>query len=409
MCRRSDRRGRVLQNSGDDDGRPADNWRVPSPLLPEPNTPRTAPRGNTEPAIRWLLESTWDEAVAARQNVNAWYADFPDPGGMFAMRLTSENNHRYYQSLDELYVHHLLLRGAGDVRYEEDGAGPDFRIYDSGRLIAAVEVFTLFEAQDWVAQGEPHGRLADELNKRVPPTAGWFVMFDIERADRQPSPKRFAEWVRAEIGALPAPEEWPQPADGSLPDLPIRLYAEAGVQIVAEFVPMRSNAKTRNDPDGQIVGTGPIIGGAVQTSQRLRDRLRHKAGGRYDIGDVPFLIVGGISMPFCADHDVLGALYGTEAVVAGTGGQLVRRNDGFFGADNVRPQGRQTRVSAVSIIRNMLPWRPEDADVATLLNPFAQRPWLTEVVPCTRIFGPVRKVDAGWQFGWTAASTSAHS
>ena len=50
-----------------------------------------------------------------------------------ARRLRSEWTPEHLGALDELFVHQLLVQRWTDVRYEESGEGPDFRIYDSGR------------------------------------------------------------------------------------------------------------------------------------------------------------------------------------------------------------------------------------------------------------------------------------
>jgi hypothetical protein len=64
--------------------------------------------------------------------VNSWYQDFPDPDGLLAAKLTSSNNEIYCGALDELYIHHALRQVEADVRYEEGGQGPDFRVYHGG-------------------------------------------------------------------------------------------------------------------------------------------------------------------------------------------------------------------------------------------------------------------------------------
>jgi hypothetical protein len=45
-----------------------------------------------------------------------------------------------------------------------------------------------------VAEEKRHWRLADALNARVRPTQGLFVDFEIEQADQEPVPRRFAEF-----------------------------------------------------------------------------------------------------------------------------------------------------------------------------------------------------------------------
>lgn len=184
------------------------------PLFPEPTELRTSPLGWIEPAVYWFMELTRPEAIASRASVNEWYDDFQDPTGTFAARLRSEVDTDHHQALDELYVHHLLRQRFDDVRYEEGGVGPDYRVYEGGACIAGVEVLSLFQRQDWSAEEKRHWRLADALNARVRPTQGYFVDFEIEQADHEPAPRRFAEFIKRRLAELPPHDQlqlrlWP--------------------------------------------------------------------------------------------------------------------------------------------------------------------------------------------------------
>jgi hypothetical protein len=285
------------------------------------------------------------------------------------------------------------------VRYEEGGAGPDFRVYEDGRCVAAVEVLSLFERADWEQERRRHGRLADELNRRVRPTAGYFVHLEIEQCDRDPAPRRFADFVCKCIAELPDPQAITLPERPRMADLPSAAYFQDGCRISIRFIPMREGATARNDPDARIVGTGPMLGGIVNCGSRLRDRLVSKAGGRYEVAGCPFMIAACIHDFLCADDEVLAALYGGEAVAVDTG-QLVRRRNGFFGMDAARRTGRNTRVSAVGVVSGLKTWVPEEADIAVLENPHAVVPWPRDVLPARRWYGPVHRGVASTRFGW---------
>ena len=159
-------------------------------VFPEPSVSREGALGWVEPSVHWFTEITRDIAVASRANVNHWYANFPDPDGAFSARLQSETDSEHLQAVDELLVHHLLSQRWGDVRYEEQGSGPDFRIYDSGGCyVGGIEVASLFEREDWSAEQRRYGRLADAVNDRIKPTAGYFLRLEIE-GDRDPTSRK---------------------------------------------------------------------------------------------------------------------------------------------------------------------------------------------------------------------------
>ena len=370
------------------------------PAFAEPARPRTRALGFIEPAVHWFTQSTRPEAAASREVVCRWYAEFPDTDHRFRARLRSEVDVDHYQALDELYVHHLLRREFDDVRYEEGGIGPDFRIYGNGVCIGAVEVLSLFQQQEWTREEQRHARLADAVNDRLRPTAGYFVDFQIEQADREPPPRKFVDFLVQQLHRLPRPDELDVSQVTRRADLPGAVFNRDGVVISVTFLPITGGPPGEDESDFRIVATGALIGGMVSTQQRLRDRVGAKAGDRYDIADVPFLIVAGVHDTFCDDDDVIGALYGTDAVVVATG-EPTRQNDGVFGADAQRPEGRHRRVSAVAVVNELRVWEPDAADVAVLHNPYAARRWQDRMLPARRRFGPIDNLGDRVRWGWT--------
>ena len=375
-----------------------------SPLFSEPAVSRTTPLGYIEPAVHWFTDTTRPEAEASREAVNRWYEDFPDPDGKFANRLRSENDIDHYQALDELYVHHLLRRLHDDVRYEVGDVGPDFRTYAGGVCAAGVEVLSLFQREDWTTKEKQHQRLADELNRRIPPTDGYFVDFEIEQAHREPPPRRFADFVRTALRGLPAHDNINLPERVTRADLPQAVYDRDGVRIRITFIPMRTDAPAKSDPDARIVGMGPMIGGMVNAAERLKERIVAKAGGRYDIADVPFAIAVGIHDTMCTEEQIIEALYGGESVAFDPDGveeaRLVRRNDGVFGADKERPEGRHRRVSGVVVLSSLRVWETPAADIAVYDNPYAARSVPEDLFKATRRFGPTERSPEGIRFDW---------
>jgi hypothetical protein len=252
-------------------------------LFREPTAPRVGPLGYVEPPVRWFSTSTRPQAVASQAAVNAWYADFPDTSKRkLAANLRSSNPVTHYGALDELYVHHLLRQRYDDVRYEVDGKGPDFRVYEDECCIAAVEVLSLFEPPAWSDPMAQHGRIADRLNKDVKPTAGYFVRFEIIRAAGNPSTNKLTDFIRAELAKLPPPEEL-QPHH--LMTCRRSTYREGpGTRIEVTFIPMRPDAPSRTDPDARLASPGLVIGGTVEAAHRLKTRLRTGFRMRSSVG-----------------------------------------------------------------------------------------------------------------------------
>ena len=381
------------------------NPRVPAvadPVFAEPSAPRTGPLAWIEPLVHWFTESTHEVAIAGRANVNRWYEAFPDPEGKLARRLRSEMDSEHLGALDELFVHQLLAQRWTDVRYEENGEGPDFRIYDSGRYLAGMEVVSLFEREDWDAQQRRWRRVADELNEQIRPTAGYMLGLEFDHdTNAAPTTRNFVAFLLRQLAELPDPEEF---RDLDHTHWPLAEYREPPVRIRVRFIPMLGDPSSRFDPEIRIVAMGPSMGGEVNTAKRIRQRVNDKAGGRYQIDTAPFLVAVALHDLFQNDHEIETSMYGTQAVqMSGTvqvAAQIVRYNNGVFGADGQSPEGKNRRLSAVAFLQRLLPSQPQSAEVSVLVNPFASHIWPPEVLPATRWFGEVGSTDTELTYAW---------
>jgi hypothetical protein len=361
-----------------------------SSLFPEPDVTRDGPLGWVEPPVNFLLESTRPIAVAGRVNVNAWYSRFPDREGRFGARLKSCKGTDHEVALDELLLHERLAQKA-KVSYEENGTGPDFRLYSGGRHVGAVEVMSLFMEQGWSEVQARHGRIADELNRRLA-LDRWFIYFDVVQLDRDPSAKALTEWA-SEIM-----EELPDPSKSGIREHH-RTYTAQGVRLSFTF------AACKPDPDrprGRIVGPGPVIGGLVKSGDRLRTALQKKAGNRYDLRDSPFAICVGLHDPFCSLDQIEAALYGNVQYEVATMSRS-RAQNGFFGRRPGEPEGRNTRISCVFVISNWHPWEPEKARIIRLDNPFAARRFPEELLAVDAQVARVDHGDGRFSFEWLPA------
>jgi hypothetical protein len=163
----------------------------------EPLDPREGPFNRL---ADWYRTSSSPEARAARSDINAWYAAFPDRIGMLLGNLRGDSDIGIQQATDELYVHHLLSE-TYDARYEEDASSPDFRLYRASEYIAGIEVFTLFLDKDIASKESRNAALVDEINRRVRPVQ-WYVSIDVIDWKRQP---RVTNVVSIQVLADPRP------------------------------------------------------------------------------------------------------------------------------------------------------------------------------------------------------------
>ncbi len=354
-------------------------------LFPTPTSERLGPLGNTEPPVHWYTESTRPEADTSRALINAWYSEVIDPEGRLAARLRSENTVDHYQAIDELLAHRLLRARSRDIRYEEDGRGPDFRVYRDGALEAAIEVVSLFDSDAWTAGQRHADRLIDELNRRLGPAREWFIGIEGDQDEFPQTPvpaRRCAEFLRAVLESLSV-DDRVQAIAGSYP---IRTFTFDGGSIRFMFMPRSTGLDEADVPDDRVIGFGPSRGGMVDVGVRLRKRVAKK---RYDLPpSTPYLVFAVIHDTLGDDWDVMNALYGSSAIDVATGRSL-RLADGTFGLERRGGEltPRNSRISAVSAVTRFLPWDIAQLDVAIYENPYAASPW-GAVLPCTRRFAP---------------------
>jgi hypothetical protein len=349
-------------------------------VFPEPSVPRDGPQGWAEPNVNFYLESTWPEALIAREWINNAYRRFPDPAGEFAGRLRSTDNVQHASALDELFVHDRLVRH-GRVVHEEGGVGPDFRIYRDDDYLGAVEVCSLFDNKEWEAERRRHARIVDELNQHVP-LDEWFVHFEVIRLNRAPRIRRLVAWLRARIAELPTGQ-----AAAADPLTPWAYYGVDGIELRFRFLHRRSDSPP--NPADRIVGIGQAIFGFVDSYLRLRSALEKKVQKRYDTRGKPFAIFVGAWDSACSVDQFEDALLGNQQILVDSG-EFRRASNGFFGRNRERPVGKHQDLSCVFALRGWRPWQPDNPLLLRFDNPFATEPFPDELLPADYRLGVVQ-------------------
>jgi hypothetical protein len=375
-----------------------------STLFPEPSVSFTRPLANLEPHVVWLQRSTRPDAVAARARVNAWYREFSDPQGKLAAKLVSTDNKVLHGALDELYVHHALRKVEPDVRYEEGGQGPDLRVYRAGHQILAVEVLSLFLRADWASEERRHGELTDRLNKRFRPQ-GYFLDVEVlqQEQGRNLPLKELTEAAGSFLQDLQPPPVTTG-ASSSGERLHETHFIRDGIHVRFEARPMKPNAASLTNPNARIVGTGALIGGLVDSDERLKDRLNAKRKKRYSLDPtVPFILVVGNHDLFCDDLELLLAVYGRDwEAMVGKRPPLWHQQpqfSGFFGiGQGERPY--HTRFAAVAVVGGSMPWYdPTGTQWLVFDNPHGRVRLPDGLLPANHRFQALS--GSGW--GWTPA------
>lgn len=136
---------------------------------------------------------------------------------------------------------------------------------------------------------------------------------------------------------------------------------------------MKPNAPSRINPDARLASSDAPVGGIVLTAQRLKERVKEKAGGRYEIAGIPYAVVAGIH-DWPDEEEILTAFYGPTCPEG-------RDNSGLFGTDAERPDGRYRRLSAVFAMTGLPLWDTAMHDLTLLRNPHAQLEWPLSAIP----------------------------
>lgn len=350
------------------------------PVFPEPEVPRVEALGVGEPAVNFLVQSTWKVAIEARSVINGWARHFP-ARSQIEQRLKASNDIDHYGAIDELFIHSLLANMNSDIRYEEFGRGPDFRLYGNDSLVAAVEVASLFMKEEWQREWRNYGYVADALNERLAPR-GLYLQVEPQVLSTYPSKKQLVGFANQYIDAVEALVPYSQgDLDGPI-EIPSQCFEGEGFAIRFQLLPFRSSRAP--EEQGSVAAVGPAIGGIINSSERLRGVLRAKLPGRYELEEVPYAIAVCNHDMFCSVETVSIALYGSERVVFSTDGEDARpfrAADGFFGKDQKHPEGRNRRVSGVVFISELASWAPDEAKSYFLPNPYAAFEWPRQIIP----------------------------
>lgn len=142
-------------------------------------------------------------------------------------------------------------------------------------------------------------------------------------------------------------------------------------------VPMQS--KRDDGRRRRLVGVYPGHGGIDNTASALRSALKEKAA-KYGRPDCPLVLAPLLTTGHLDRDDVIGALFGSEAVTfsadAPEGARVIRRADGFW----THPDGyRGTRVSAVLVGDALMPWTAARELPRLWIHPAAARPLPVEL------------------------------
>ncbi|HEY6760150.1 MAG TPA: hypothetical protein VI318_11685 [Baekduia sp.] len=316
---------------------------------------RTNARPNDdESSFEFLNRAAGPFWERVRQLADAWFVEYPD--GEDARDLRERFRGRewgeHIGAWWELYLYTLFRRLGYDIDIHPKLANvtrrPDFGIVTDGEPI-------LLEARHvqsgLVSSGGSAGRdgwITSPLNGLTHPRFMVGVRI-LDRGERQPRRDAVTAGVLDWLNSLD-PDALIGQQIAAMPRIE-RRAGEWRFELRAIPVTARATATDRG-----LVGLYPSLGGWDNTMAALKAALKEKAR-RYGRPGVPLILAPLMTSGSTNTEDIVGALFGTEAVQFSpndpTTTRLIRRGDGFWIAGDGY---RGTRVSAVLVATAIYPW-----------------------------------------------------
>jgi hypothetical protein len=319
-----------------------------------------------------------------RQLADAWFAEYPDGEDARDLRerFRGREWNEHIGAWWELYLYALFRRLGYDLEIHPELANvtrrPDFRILtdDEPILLEARHV-----QSGLVSGGDNVGRdewITSPLNG-LTHSRFLVVVRILQRGERRPRRDAVTAGVLDWLDSLDADTLIGRPLS-SMP----RIECRAG-QWRFELSAMPVTARDTG-ADRRLVGLYPGSSGWDNTTTALKAALKEKAR-RYGRPGVPLILAPLMSSGSADTEDVVGALFGTEAVQFSpddlTSTRLIRRGDGFWIAGDGY---RGTRVSAVLLGTTIYPWNVAGPLPRLWLHPSPAHPLATTFdLPTARV------------------------
>lgn len=311
-----------------------------------------------------------------RDFVDETFASYPaEHAEELRMRFRSRRWPEHIGAWWELYLYRLFRSLGFEVELHPALPGvttrPDFRVHggDLSFLVEARHVAAgIMSGQRQVGRDDWITAPLDELTH-----PNFMVRVKIlERESQRPRRAAVTAGVLDWLDGLD-----PDDLAGPVQDLPRFPGRAGGWRFELKALPVRAEARGR--ADRRLVGLYPGSGGFDNTTAALRAALKEKAS-KYGRPECPFLLAPLVTSGHLDTEDVVGALFGTEAIqVSGDDLEhvrVIRRRDGFW----ISGDGfRGTRITAVLIGSAVLPWTAAKALPRLWLNPGAAHPLSTQL------------------------------
>lgn len=344
-------------------------------LFDEKERERLGPSKYAESLFSFLNESAKPEVQRIRDLLEQWFSNFPvSEKAILRQRFRSDDRGTLAVFL-ELYSYALLINQGfnADIHppaAQEKQTHPDFVVLKNDEPVFYMESTLAARADLDPAEEAILNQIYDALNCLESPN--FFIGVRIEeKSVSTPSISKICSFVKEKLEQL-NPDDVPEIiTDVDFDSLPRWLWSSHGWKLV--FFPIYKPLETRGKPGVRPIGLEIYEPEWIDPRKTILNALKEKAT-RYGLLDRPYVVTINATSLFTDEMDVTDALFGREhLIIDRQAGSAIpaRAPDGFW----IGPKGPQnTRVSAVLIAIQLLPWTVSTHTPTLWHNPWAEKP-----------------------------------
>lgn len=342
-------------------------------LFDDFNRVETGPATYLESRYSFLSRSADPSWMTIRQTLNSWFLQFPAQAQKdLRERFRSNDDIQHLGALSELVLYQLITCLGGDAEPHPEYSGtdpykPDFKIIFQEQEPLYLEVTTAWDSSiEELKDQARKNAVYDAINRMQSPD--YFIGMDLSGSTTsQPPGRKIRKFLEEKIKTLNYQEMLEKASKYGLEGMPKWLYSYEGWSII--FYPIPKKPEARADQAAPI-GIQGHESGLVTSHLSTREALQKKAKKYQAV--TGSLVIAVNQLGTVVDNDTeTQALFGDQEIsVAIPSGKVShsRKPNGFW----TSPTGpRNQHVSAVLMLRRMVPFSIPETPARLYLNPWA--------------------------------------
>jgi hypothetical protein len=336
-----------------------------------------------EPKFEYLNRSGRIEVDRIRQELERWFSRYSTAGQKdLRERFRSTSNSKHQSAFFELFLHELLLRVGYTIEVHPETKTqtrrPDFLAKsDKGSNFYMEAVIATDESISNSGASARVNAVFDHLNQTLNSPNFWIGMKLHGTPKTPPNIRKIRRFLKDHLVTI-SPREIEEifEFDG-IDALPHWKYEHDGWEIT--FFPVPKSPKSRGKGGCRPLGIEIYEPHWIDSRTAIRKAIVSK-GGRYGDLDLPYIVAVNALGEHTDEIDVMEALFGKEQFKV----RLNRSEPEFSripdGVWTSKSGPRYTRISAVLLANELLPWNVPRGKVCLYHNPWAKHTYESELI-----------------------------